>query len=229
MDSNSLKNLNLLYVEDEQRIRKYAMSYFNRLLKNTFEAQNATEAIEIYKKEKPHIVITDIKMGKISGLDLIKEIRKEDENCQIIILSAFLDTKYLLNAVELNLVKYLTKPIKHEEIYEALTICAKNIYKNNPTEIYFSKNSFYNIISKNLTLDGTIIKITHKEQELLNLLLSNKNRTISYQEIENKIWYDSDMSENALRVLIKKLRKKLPSGVLENIARVGYKINHYKS
>ena len=81
------------------------MSYFNRLLKNTFEAKNATDAIEIYKKEKPHIVITDIKMGKISGLELIKEIRKEDENCQIIILSAFLDTKYLLNAVELNLVK----------------------------------------------------------------------------------------------------------------------------
>lgn len=45
----------------------------------------------------------------------------------------------------------------------------------------------------------------------------NKNRTITYQEIENKIWYDSEMSDNALRILIKKLRKKLPSGVLENI------------
>jgi len=85
MDNNLLKNLNLLYVEDEQRIRKYAMSYFNRLLQHTYEAKDASEALEIYKKEKPHIVVTDIKMGKVSGLDLIKEIRKEDENCQIIL------------------------------------------------------------------------------------------------------------------------------------------------
>jgi len=120
MNNEILKNLSLLYVEDEDRIRKYAMSYFNRLLKHTYEARNATEAMTIYKKEKPHIIITDIKMGKISGLDLIKEIREADDNYQVIILSAFLDKKYLLNAVGLNLVKYLTKSIKHEEIYKLL-------------------------------------------------------------------------------------------------------------
>jgi len=228
MDNKILDNLTLLYVEDEQRVRKYAMSYFNRLIKKTFEAIDATEALKIYKKEKPNIVITDIKMGKISGLDLIKEIRKDDENCQIIILSAFLDTKYLLNAVELNLVKYLTKPIKHDELYDALITCSKNINKNSSNEIYFSVDSFYNALDKNLTFNGSIVKTTLKEQELLDLFLMNKNRTITYQEIENKIWYDSEMSENALRVLIKKLRKKLPTGILENVAKVGYKINHFK-
>jgi DNA-binding response OmpR family regulator len=225
MNKEILKKFNLLYVEDEQSIRKYAISYFNRIFAKTFEAKNAQEAINIYKKEKPHIVVTDIKMGKVSGLDLIREIRKEDENCQIIVLSAFLDTKYLLDAVELNLVKYLTKPINPDEIYAALLTCAKNLNKNKLNEVYFSDNSSYNPLNKILILENNIINTTSKEQNLLNILCIGENRIVTYQEIESEVWFDSEMSDNALRVLIKKLRKKLPSNALENIAKVGYKIN----
>ncbi|RXJ86282.1 response regulator transcription factor [Arcobacter sp. CECT 8985] len=227
MSLNEFKNIKLLYVEDEADIRKYAMSYFKRLFNKTYEASNVSEAFEVFSKQKPQIIITDIKMPKSSGLDFIKKVRQVDSKCQIIVLSAFLDTKYLLDAISLNLVKYLTKPIKHDELYLALCDCVKNILNQEQKLIYFSKESYFDTINKNLYLEQNQMKITPKELNFLELLINNKNRTICYQEIENHIWYDSVMSENALRILVKKLRKKLPHNTLENVARMGYKINLY--
>lgn len=224
MSLNEFKNLKLLYVEDEDKIRKYAMSYFNSIFDETYEAKNAFEAYEIYENQKPQIIITDIKMKNMSGLEFIKKVRQQDKNCQIIILSAFLDTKYLLDAVELNLVKYLTKPIKHEQIYPALLQCAKNI-KINPADLfYFSQNSYFNRADKVLVHEFEEMKLTQKEIELLELFVLKKTGIITYLDIENAVWYDSVMSENALRLLIKKLRKKLPIGTLENVPKIGYKI-----
>jgi two-component system, OmpR family, response regulator VanR len=60
---NIFKNFSLLYVEDEENVRKYAMSFFNRIFKETYEAQNALMALDIFKKNRPQIIITDIKMG----------------------------------------------------------------------------------------------------------------------------------------------------------------------
>lgn len=224
MSKNALKDLKLLYVEDEENTKKYAMSYFNRIFDQTFEANNVLKALEIYKKEKPHIIVTDIKMETLSGIDLIKEIRKEDKTCQIIVLSAFLDTKYLLEAVQLNLVKYIAKPINHEELYPALLQCSENIKDNSSTFVYFSSNSYFNTLNKTLVFNDKEIKLSQKEMELLNYMCLNKTRLITYQEIENIVWYDLIMSDNALRIIVKKLRKKLPKDTLDNIPRVGYKI-----
>lgn len=228
MGIEKFKTFKLLYVEDEARIRKYAMSYFNRLFEQTYEASNAIEALKIYEDEKPQIIVTDIQMESLSGIEFIKKIRRIDKNCQIIILSAFLDTKYLLDAIELNLVKYLTKPIKYDELYNALIECVDNLKEDNSSVTYFSNNSFFNIDEKKLVFENEVVKLTQKELELIELLTKNKNKITQYQEIEYHIWYDSVMSENALRLLVKKLRKKLPSDTLENIPKIGYKINFQK-
>ncbi|RXJ68918.1 DNA-binding response regulator [Halarcobacter ebronensis] len=228
MEIGKFKNFKLLYVEDEPNVRKYAMSYFNRIFEHTYEAANAIDALKLYKKEKPEIIITDIQMQSLSGIEFIKKIRALDKRCQIIILSAFLDTKYLLEAIGLNLVKYLTKPIKHDELYNALLECISNLNENNSNTIYFSDNSFFNIEENKLVYENKIAKLTQKELELLKLLVKNKNKITEYHEIEYHIWYDSIMSENALRLSVKKLRKKLPPNTLENIAKLGYKINFIK-
>jgi len=224
MSINEFKNLKLLYVEDEKNVRKYASSYFKRIFGEVHESANASTAFEIFKKEKPHILITDIKMEELSGIELIKQIRHIDKNCQIIILSAFLDTQYLLDAIPLNIVKYLSKPINHDELYGVLLQCLKNISENHNTLIHFSKSSYYNVSKRILFNDGHIIKLSHQEIKFLELLCENKTRVVPYEEIENAIWYDTVMSENALRTLVKKLRQKLPKNSLENISKLGYKI-----
>lgn len=224
MSINEFKNLKLLYVEDENNIRKYGTSYFKRIFGEVYESANVSSAFEIFKKEKPQIIITDIKMEEISGIQLIKQIREIDKNCQIVILSAFLDTQYLLDAIPLNIVKYLSKPINHDELYVVLLQCLKNISEKYNTLIHFSKTCYYNESKKILFVNEKIIKLSNKELQFLELLCTNKTRVVAYEEIENVIWYDTVMSENALRTLVKKLRQKLPNDCLENISKYGYKI-----
>lgn len=225
MSKNEYRNLKILYVEDEELIRKNAVSYLNRLFNNVYEAKSATEALEIIKIQKPHIVITDIKMPKINGLEMIRRVREYDEQIQFIVLSAFTDTKYLLDAIDLKLVKYLIKPIRHETIYPLLLNCAKKVFFNGSEKKYISKNSYFNLIDEELFINDKKIKLSKTEGLFLKLLCENSPRVVSYVEVQNYVWEGEYMSDNALRLLVRDLRKKVPKNTIKNLSKVGYKID----
>jgi len=225
MPKDEYKNLTILYVEDEDLIRMNALSYLKRLFNNVYEASNANDAINIIKENKPHIVITDIKMPKINGLDMIRTIREYDKKIKFIVLSAFTDTKYLLDAIDLGLVKYLTKPIKHETLYPLLLKCAKDIFQDKDSKKYISKDCYFDNVNENLISQDEVINITKTELLFLKLLIKNHPRSVTYEELQNNIWYDEYMSENAIRLLVRDFRKKLPLKAIKNISKIGYKID----
>ncbi|RXK13245.1 DNA-binding response regulator [Halarcobacter mediterraneus] len=224
MPKEEYKNLKILYVEDEDNIRTNAVSYLNRLFNNVLEAKDAFEAIDIINKYKPNIVITDIKMPKLNGLDMVRKIREYDKKTQFIVLSAFTDKNYLLDAIDLGLVKYLTKPIRHETIYPLLLECAKNIFKDKNSKKYFSKTCYYDVLNDVLNYENQIINLSKNEQKLLNLLCEKFPRAVTYEELQSYIWNGEYMSENAIRLLVRDLRKKLPDNCIRNISKLGYKI-----
>ena len=224
MSINEFKNIKILFVEDEDNIRINAISYLKRLFEEVYEAKDAFEAFEIIESKKPHIIITDINMPKINGLEMIRKIREKNLDTNIIVLSAFTQTSYLLEAIELGLVKYLVKPIRHETIYPILSQCVKKIKNDSSNIKYFSKDCYFDMLNKILIKDNTNIKLTNKESDLLTLLCENSNHFVSYDLIASIVWDDSFMSEDALRTLARKLRKKLPQNCLENFSKVGYKI-----
>ena len=224
MSINEFKNIKILFVEDEDNIRINAISYLKRLFDEVYEAKDAFEAFEIIESKKPHIIITDINMPKINGLEMIRKIREKNLDTNIIVLSAFTQTSYLLEAIELGLVKYLVKPIRHETIYPILSQCVKKIKNDNSNIKYFSKDCYFDMLNKILIKDNINIKLTNKESDLLTLLCENSNHFVSYDLIASIVWDDSFMSEDALRTLARKLRKKLPQNCLENFSKVGYKI-----
>ena len=224
MKREEFKNIKILYVEDEDLIRENAISYLERLFDDVFEAKDGFEALEVIKKENPHIIITDIKMPRMTGIELVKKIRENNSEVQIIMLTAFTDPEYLIPAVELGLVKYLIKPIMHNKIFPVLQQCVKHIKNKTSNIISISSLCSFDIYSKTLLNKNQIIKLSKNELMLLDLLCVNANRILTYKEIENNIWYDAFMSEDAIRSLIRNLRKKLPKNCLENIAKVGYKL-----
>ncbi|CAM3947208.1 response regulator transcription factor [Arcobacter cloacae] len=228
MSINEFKNIKILFVEDEDNIRINATSYLKRLFDEVYEAKDAFEAFEIIEYKKPHIIITDINMPKINGLEMIKKIREKDLDTNIIVLSAFTQTNYLLEAVELGLVKYLVKPIRHETIYPVLTQCVKKIKNDNSNIKYFSKDCYFDMLNKILIKEEINIKLTNKESDFLTLLCQNSNSLVTYDTIASVIWNDSFMTEDALRTVARKLRKKLPQNCLENFSKVGYKIVTFK-
>jgi DNA-binding response OmpR family regulator len=220
--TNKLNAFSVLYVEDEDGIRNNIEEILQHLFKETSSAINANEAYTKYLEFNPDLIITDIKMGAETGLDLIKKIRKSDSKTRIIVTSAHTDLDYLLQAAELHLVKYIVKPITQDKLMNALEAFI-NTY--NEDKIYnLTLNWIFDYKEAIVSNGNEIFNLTKKENNFLKLLIT-KNRLITYEELENSVWdEDMVMTANAMRLFIKNFRKKLPENFLKNIQGVGYKL-----
>lgn len=214
----------LLYVEDDDFIRQNAVEFLEENFTQIFEAAEAHTALKIVEEHKPDIIITDIAMPDMNGLALCRKIRERDLQIPIIVVSAFSDTNYLLEAVELGLVKYLLKPIEEEALFTALERCFTQLEKRDSAYIHLSEIHRYDLFNSLLLEHDNLVKLTHNEQKLLELLIRYKDRVVTYREIENYIYYEKGMSEDALKALVRSLRKKISKKAIRNYAKIGYKI-----
>ena len=225
MLKNINKNIKILYVEDDEITRENAVEYLQNFFEVIYEASDAIKALQLYEKYKPDIIITDIQMPKLNGLEFVQRIRQKDKKTQIIIITAFCDKNYLLKAIELGLVKYLVKPVKEKEFEEALFLCVNSLQEDNSNIVKLDIDSYFDTFNRNLVIKDEIIKLRTKELIFLELLIKNKNRYVSYEEIENYVWSDSVMTKDALKTLVKNLKTKIPKDLILNLTNSGYKIN----
>lgn len=224
MNLEDYKNIKILYVEDDEIARENGVEYLENYFEHIYEASDAISALKLYEKYHPHIIITDIQMPKLNGLEFIKRIRQEDKKVQVIVMSAFCDKDYLFKAIELQLVKYLVKPVKENEFDEALRTCVQSIKDDSSNIVKFQSNMYYDCFNSTLVKDDELIKLRTKEIDFLDLLIKNKTRYVSYVEIENYVWKDSSMSKDALKTLVKNLKTKIPKELILNLSGTGYKI-----
>lgn len=122
-----LKQLTLLYAEDEEGIRKPMTNSLSYYFKEVYEAQNGDEGLKIYDHKRPDIILTDLRMPIKDGLYMVKEIRKSDKKTPILMITAHTDKEYLLSAIELKIEKYLIKPVALDELLAALRLCIEDI------------------------------------------------------------------------------------------------------
>ena len=122
---NKKQPYNILFVEDEKEIRDNYTRYLKRHFLNVYEAVDGEDGYQIYKDKKPEIMILDINLPKMNGLELLRKIRRTNQSIKVIMLTAYSDTKYLMDAVELKLVKYLVKPITRDDLKSALDIAVE--------------------------------------------------------------------------------------------------------
>jgi two-component system, OmpR family, response regulator VanR len=219
------KNIKILYVEDDEIARENGIEYLENFFEQIYEASDAIIALQLYEKHKPDIIITDIQMPKLNGLEFVKRIRQKDKNTQIIIITAFCDKDYLLKAIELGLVKYLVKPVKEKEFEEALFLCIDSLEDNQSNIVKLQEDTYFDMFNKNLVIENEIVKLRAKELVFLELLVKNRNRYVSYEEIENYVWNDSVMTKDALKTLVKNLKTKIPKNLILNLTNSGYKID----
>ena len=219
---NELKNLKILYIDDEKSIRDNAVEYLSFYCDNVYGAQDGIDGLKEYEKIKPDIIITDIKMPKLNGLEMVKKIREKDSSTKIIIATAFLETSYLLQAVELGLIKYLVKPITADKILPVLKSCLLDL-REKSSIFKIDEKFFFDVFNKTLFCNKEQITLTKKELLTLDLLVINSNRAVRYEEFSSYVW-DSMMSEDALRAIIKELRKKVSKKSIKNVSGIGYQI-----
>lgn len=219
---DKFKDFSILYVEDDDGVRAINLRILKRMFKHTYEAKDGLEGYALYEQLNPDIILTDIKMPKMDGIKLAKKIRSNDDKTKIIITTAFSDEKYLLDAVELNVERYLVKPLTKRNLLPALQKAVSGLITEN--NIVLSKDFYYNLVTGLFYVEGKVIDMPKKELLFLKLLVEHRDRIVTYAEIERKIWGDEYMSLNSLRTTIGFLRKKMPFNAVQNISNMGYKL-----
>ena len=218
------KNYTILYVEDDEGVRTVNSRFLNRMFNELYEAKDGQEGFALYKKYHPDIILTDIKMPKMDGIALSKEIRKTDQTTKIIISTAFSHKEYLMEAIELRLEKYIIKPLTSRNLIPALTKAVEDLEKEKDVKITIAKDFYFDNSTSLFYSNNKALELNKKELLFLKLLVLNKNRVVSYEEIEQYVWEDEYMSLNSLRTTIGFLRKKIPFNCIKNISNMGYKL-----
>lgn len=219
-----LKNYTVLCVEDEDGIRKRLVNTLKYYFAEVYEASNVDDAYELYYEYKPSIIISDIEMPKKNGIALISEIRKNDLNTIIIMLTAYSSEEYLLSLINLNINHYILKPVVSESLLNGIIKAFGDRLEN---KIKFTDDIYFNMKKRELYYKDEIIILRKRDKDFLLLLHENRNRVLTYSLIEEYIWKDKSMSMSALKTFIKELRQRLPIDLIVNIPQEGYKLANF--
>jgi len=232
------ENLTVLFVEDHDELREDT----TEMLKNFFQkvecASDGEEAIEkyttYYKNNSKYydIIISDIHMPKVDGIELTEAIYKVNSSQIIIILSAFDDSQYLLPLINLGVEKFIKKPIDFQELLEVLLSASKkvkqkNIQKNETLidQVELNSNLIYDREKESLLLENENIYLTKYEIIFMQLLTTNIGKIYTNENIvENYKVNNENLDKQNIRKILSKLRKKLPDDIIKSIYGIGYRI-----
>jgi DNA-binding response OmpR family regulator len=218
------KNLTLLYVEDEDKIRNLLKSAIEDKFQEVITAGNGDEGFKKYKKYQPDIVVSDILMPVCNGLEMSENIRSISKDVPIILFSAFSEKEKLLSAIDIGIDKYLIKPVDIDELLATIeNIVSKKLSVDNIIELNdkYSFNKTKHILYKN----KTPVKLTKKELSFISLLVDNLGSYVSHDDLKKNVWNNSKVNDAAVRTFIKRIRTKTDKEFIENISGLGYKIN----
>lgn len=216
-----LKNSTLLYAEDNEEARELNSKIFEFFFKNIIAVKDGLEALEIYDKQSVDLVILDISMPKLDGLSVARKIREQDSKIPILILTNLLEIAPLKEAVSLNLVDYLIKPISFEVLKNSLLKSIQQMKINNLLKIYIDDNIWYHMQNKVVLVNNIIITLSKKENILLELLCKNKGNLLENDYLENII-FQENITNSSLKNLVYSLRKKLGTKNIQNSKELGY-------
>lgn len=163
------------------------------------------------------LYILDINIPSLNGLEILKSIKNMSTKTKVIMISANINIETIKEAYALGCDDYLKKPFDVEE----LILKVEKLNKKD-TNVFLDENIYFNLISNELYIDSQKVELTKREKDLLILLLDNKGKTISYENIENFVYQGESKSSDAIRSLLKRLRKKLPKDLILNSIEEGY-------
>lgn len=207
-----LKDLNLLYVEDNEDVRRVTSMILEDYMDRIFLAKNGAEALEIFKTHNIDVVLTDILMPKMNGIELARKIRnsKTAPNCPIIITTAHTEVNYLLEAIELRIDGYILKPLNVNNLLESIH------------KALLPKIQSKELESKNLLLKVISTFVGGKKIEIIKFLLENSDKDNVFYGSYEYIIAQVNVSKPTI---VKTFRQLIDVGLLVKIKNKVYKIH----
>ena len=230
---------NILVCDDEKEIADAIELYLQREGFNILKANDGKEALDIIEKNVIHLVILDIMMPKLNGIETAKKIR-EDKSIPIIILSAKSEDYDKILGLNIGADDYMTKPFNPLELVARVNSQIRRYTKlgamtqesNNEKNVYKTGELVINDDTKEVTVDGESVKLTPTEYNILKFLTKNKGKVYSIEQIYENIWEDEAYgAENIIAVHIRHIREKIEINpkepkYLKVIWGIGYKVEN---
>ena len=219
-----LASLTILLVEDDGEARKLMQELLQGEFAKVIIAQNGDEGLKKFKKFNPDMVVTDIAMPILGGLEMAQEVKKISKDTPVIALSAFSEKERLLKAIDIGIDKYVLKPVDMDEFLPALEKLAQDKIAA-VSVIEISSGLSFNKIKRVLIKEEEEISLTKKELSFVSLLIKRLGTVVPHEEIKNVVWVGESVSEAAIRTFVKRLRDKVGTDFIKNSPGLGYKID----
>jgi DNA-binding response OmpR family regulator len=227
-----MTNLTLLYAEDDAQSRETYAFVLEEYFSEVYLAKDGREALDLFHEKKPDVLLLDISMPFMSGLDVAKFVRTTNKDIPIIMLTAHAEQKNLLTAIPLGLSEYLLKPINDKSLIETVLKVISEIQVSNIISI--REKLRWNKINSNLFYNDENIKLTKIENKLMTLLITSIGVYFTHDSLIIQIWDDEIPNasyDNKLHQLVYRLNKKINAvtnssiPLIENSYTLGYRID----
>ncbi|QKJ24452.1 response regulator transcription factor [Poseidonibacter lekithochrous] len=210
----------VLLVEDEDVARKTLAFYLNTIFDEVVVAHDGQEGFSIiednFKDNKTFdLVLTDLKMPNIDGMDMIEEILTIIPNQRFIIVSAHKNEEDLLKLINLRVLGYFVKPLNIDNMMEMLQKAKKEVLEDkkevesNGDLITINKTYTYNLSNDKLYNEENIVKLSKKESDILGVLIKSLGEVVSVESFKEEVWDDINTNDSAFRTVMKRLKDKI--------------------
>lgn len=211
----------VLLVEDEELARETLDFYLNTIFDEVVLASDGQEAVNLFKESYENntqfdLVLTDLQMPNLDGMQMIDEILKLVSEQRFIIVSAHKNNEDLLKLINLRVLGYFVKPLNVDDMMQMLKKAKDEVLLDTkPTQakkekfIKLNDRFTFDLQTQKLYLDNSIVKLSKKESDILNVLIDNIGEMISMEEFKVQVWKDETVSDSAFRTNMKRLKDKL--------------------
>jgi two-component system, OmpR family, response regulator RegX3 len=196
-----------LIVDDEEALSQSTCEFFNMFGIKTFWVSDKTACFDFLFKNKVDLILLDINLGQSSGFEICKELRTTMDT-PILFISARTSDDDVLLALNIGGDDYIQKPYSLNILMAKVKTVLKRYKSNYASTVSFGRFSI-DLDMEKLMVDGREVKLKSMEYRLLSYLVKNKNRTISKDELFQKVWGDAITGEGTLNVHIRRLREKI--------------------
>ena len=215
--------MKILIVEDEDMIREGISDYLTDCGYETIQAADGLEALEQFSNHQVALILLDIQMPKLNGLEVLSEIRKSSQ-VPVLMLTAFQDEEYKMSAFAALADGYLEKPFSLSLLKVRVDAIFKRHYDTGRMFTY--RDTEVDFDSYSAKVAGQEVAVNAKELEILDYLVKNEGRALTRSQIIDAVWKVTDEVpfDRVIDVYIKELRKKLDLDCILTVRNVGYKL-----
>lgn len=214
--------MRLLVVEDEKTLLKAIQKGFEKSGYATDAATDGEEALDKFFAAHYDVIILDLNLPRLDGLEILKAIREDDKQVSVLILSARGEVEDKVEGLDLGANDYLAKPFSFHELKARVRALIRRDYRTEDRVIE-SGSVKLDTSLRQVNVNGETVSLTNKEYGILEYLLMHKGEIQSAETIIEHVWDDTaDMFSQAFKVHLSSLRKKLPKAFIKTVRGAGY-------